>query len=161
VGAVLARACAQQAAASAEVLLRGMAQEHERAAGLWQAEWQALSGTLAYAGGAMAALAEVVEALEVRPERMRHNLVMTGGLLMAERVAQLLAPAVGKGEANDLIRRLSLQADVGFREALLSDRTVRAHLSIKEIDAALDPAGYLGATQAFIDRALAQYRALT
>ncbi|MDQ1708907.1 MAG: Adenylosuccinate lyase C-terminus, partial [Frankiaceae bacterium] len=33
------------------------------------------------------------------------------------------------------------------------------HLSPADVDAALDPAGYLGSTGAFIDRALATHRA--
>jgi 3-carboxy-cis,cis-muconate cycloisomerase len=48
--------------------------EHERAAGAWQAEWTALTETLAHSGGAAAALRECLEGLEVFPERMRENM---------------------------------------------------------------------------------------
>src|SRR5688572_15190409 len=57
VGATLARACAELATAHAGVLERALVGEHERAAGVWQAEPAALSGALAYAGGALHALA--------------------------------------------------------------------------------------------------------
>ena len=43
VGAMRARACAELARAHASVLTGALAQEHERAAGAWQAEWEALS----------------------------------------------------------------------------------------------------------------------
>src|SRR5439155_1351019 len=52
IGAVVARACAQRARAAAGVLLGAMAHEHERAAGAWHAEWEALRDALALTGGA-------------------------------------------------------------------------------------------------------------
>jgi 3-carboxy-cis,cis-muconate cycloisomerase len=74
VGSVLAIACARRVRGDAGVLLAAMAQEHERAAGAWQSEWAPLNDALALTGGAAAAMREALEALEVRPERMRENL---------------------------------------------------------------------------------------
>lgn len=71
--AALARACARIAHANAAVLTGGE-HEHERAAGAWQAEWTALSETLAHCAGAAAAIRECLEGLEVFPERMRANM---------------------------------------------------------------------------------------
>jgi 3-carboxy-cis,cis-muconate cycloisomerase len=48
-------------------------QEHERAAGAWQAEWGALSDALAFTGGAVSWLRETLEGLEVDVDRMREN----------------------------------------------------------------------------------------
>jgi 3-carboxy-cis,cis-muconate cycloisomerase len=73
VGAVLARACARLVHANAAVLLAGE-HEHERAAGAWQAEWTALSESLAHAGGAAAAARSALTGLEVHPDRMRANM---------------------------------------------------------------------------------------
>jgi 3-carboxy-cis,cis-muconate cycloisomerase len=75
--ATLARACARLVRANVAVLTGGE-HEHERAAGAWQAEWTALTETLAHAGGAAAAIRECLEGLEVFPQRMREN--MTPGL---------------------------------------------------------------------------------
>jgi len=44
-----------------------------------------------------------------------------------------------------------------FREELLGDDEIREALSEEEIDAALDPSGYLGSAGTFVDRALALY----
>jgi 3-carboxy-cis,cis-muconate cycloisomerase len=74
VGATLARACALRAQAEAGVLISALAQEHERAAGAWHAEWGALSDALAYTGGAAAALRRALDGLEVDVDRMRANL---------------------------------------------------------------------------------------
>ena len=97
VGSTLARANARLAAAHAGVLLGSLEQEHERAAGAWQAEWEALAGALAHTGGALHALAGALESLEVDSARMRQNLDLTGGLVLAERVAFLLHGAAGPG----------------------------------------------------------------
>jgi len=73
VGAVLARACARVVHANAAILVEGE-HEHERAAGAWQAEWTALSESLAHAGGAAVAARTALTDLEIRPDRMRANM---------------------------------------------------------------------------------------
>ena len=161
VGSVLAIACARRVRGEASILLAAMAQEHERAAGAWQAEWQALSGALAHTGGAAAAVREVLEGLEVHPERMRANLDATGGLILAEAVSTALAEHVGRGEAHEAVAAAARRAtDAGrpFRDELLGDEAVTAHLSEADVDRALDPAGYLGAADAFVERALERHR---
>jgi 3-carboxy-cis,cis-muconate cycloisomerase len=138
-----------------------MAGEHERAAGAWHAEWEALSDALALTGGAAAAVRETTEGLEVHPEKLRQNLDETGGMLMAENVTTVVADRLGRLEAHELIGTAARRAADGgrpFRDELLAEPLLRERLSPEEIEAALDPAGYLGSTQAFIDRALALYR---
>jgi 3-carboxy-cis,cis-muconate cycloisomerase len=138
VAAICAVACAQQAPGLAATLLGAMAHEHERAAGPWHAEWRPLGELLRSTGSGVAWLRESLEALEVDPERMRANLDLTGGRLMAERVAAELG-----GRAVDE----ALQAD-DFRAAV-------AELVGQERAAELlDPSGYLGSAGLFVDRAL-------
>lgn len=164
VGCVLARACVRETQAHVEVLMRGMAQEHERGAGPWHAEWPALSAALAWTGGAAAGMADVVEHLEVDPERMRANLDVTHGLVMSERLSLLLTERMGRQAAHDLIRSVGRRAgDEGgsFRDVLLADERVRGHLSAQEIERALDPATYLGSTRAFIDRTFLRHHRTT
>ena len=111
VGSALARACARQVRGAASVLLEAMAGEHERAAGAWHSEWAPLTDALALTGGAAAAMAEVLEGLEVRPERMAANLDATGGLLMAESVTMAMAADTGRlegGHRDWCLRTLSL-----------------------------------------------------
>jgi 3-carboxy-cis,cis-muconate cycloisomerase len=158
VGSTLARANARLAAGHATVLLGSMEQEHERAAGAWQAEWEALAGALAHSGGALHALAGALESLEVDSDRMRRNLDLTGGLVMAERVSFLLLDRLGRAEAQEVVRQAAVRAagsDTSFRDALLDDG--RAGLEPEELDAALDPVTYLGSAAPLVDRALAHY----
>jgi len=142
VGAVRARASARSARAAAGVLLEAMAGEHERAAGAWHSEWRALSEALAGAGGAAWALHEGLSGLTVDVERMRANLDLTGGALLAEHVALLT------GE-RDAVER-ALREGRPLRDVLRDD----FGLGAQEIARALDPAQYLGAADVFIDRAL-------
>jgi 3-carboxy-cis,cis-muconate cycloisomerase len=155
VHSVLARACAQLVSGYASVLSRSVVQEHERAAGAWHAEWDALSGALAYGGGAAWNVAEAVDGLDVDAERMRRNLELTGGLVVAER----LSLAMGGGGAHDVVRDAvirSVESGRPFEEELRGDE--RVELSDGELTTALDPMTYLGSAEAFVDRALERYR---
>jgi 3-carboxy-cis,cis-muconate cycloisomerase len=159
VGSTLARACAQLVSGYASVLSRALIQEHERAAGAWQAEWEALSGALAFTGGAAAAIAEALDELEVDAVRMRRNLELTDGLIVAERVAFLLAERHGHAKAHEIVREAALQAAESartFAEELRAD--ARIDISEGELVEALDPTTYLGSAEQFADRALEQYR---
>ena len=156
VGSTLTRANARLAQAQAGVLLGSLEQEHERAAGGWQAEWEALSGALAHTGGSLHALAGALESLEVDAGRMRRNLDLTGGLVMAERIAFVLMERLGRANAQEIVREAATHAagrKVSFRDALLADP--RTGLSASELDAALDPSTYLGSAAQLVDRALA------
>jgi 3-carboxy-cis,cis-muconate cycloisomerase len=160
VGAVLTTSCARSAHAHASLLTAGLAQEHQRAVGGWQAEWLALSGALAFTGGAAASLREALEHLEVRPERMARNLQLTDGLVLSERVAYLLAPHIGRPEAQRLVGEAAARAEAAGRSlaaALADDETVTEHLDAAELERAMDPAGYLGSAAELIGRALARY----
>jgi 3-carboxy-cis,cis-muconate cycloisomerase len=152
---VRARACAARVPPLAALLLGAMAQEHERAAGAWHSEWVPLCEALALTGGAAAALRETLEQLEVRPERMRANLDATGGALLSERLVLALAPRAGREEALAAVQSAAA-AGGSFRDALLSQPAVVAQLDAAALDELLDPAGYLGATDELIARALAR-----
>jgi 3-carboxy-cis,cis-muconate cycloisomerase len=158
---VTAAACVRRVQDLSRTLQSAMVQEHERAAGAWHSEWEALSDALALTGGAAAAVREATEGLEVRPEKMRENLDATGGLLLAERVTMMVAEHFRRLEAHDLVEaasRRTFESGRSLREELLSDPMLENVLSAEDLDAALDPAGYLGSAGAFVDRALELYR---
>lgn len=74
VAAVSALACAHRAPGLVATLLGGMAQEHERAAGAWQAEWEPLLELIRVTGSAAAWAAELASGLELDTGRMAANL---------------------------------------------------------------------------------------
>ncbi len=73
VAAVSVLACTRRVPALAATLLAAMEQEHERAAGAWQAEWGTLTDLLALTGSAAAWSRDLLEHLEVDATRMRTN----------------------------------------------------------------------------------------
>jgi 3-carboxy-cis,cis-muconate cycloisomerase len=157
ISSTLAVACSRLAHAHASVLLAGLPHEHERAVGSWHAEWEALSGALAFAGGAAAAAADAVTDLEVDAERMRANLDAGGGLVVAERISFALTPRLGRREAYTVVAEAARAPS--FRDALLAD--ARTGLTADELDSLLDPTGYLGAAERLVDRALREYEDAT
>jgi 3-carboxy-cis,cis-muconate cycloisomerase len=159
VGSTLALACARKAQASAALLTGSLVQEHERATGAWQAEWDGIAGTLAGAGGGAGHMAEVLEGIVVHPERMRANLGATRGLIMSERLVFALAGRLGHADAQALVKAAAARAGergTALRDELAADERVR--LSAAELDAAFVPETYVGAADVFIDRALDLYR---
>jgi 3-carboxy-cis,cis-muconate cycloisomerase len=153
VRSTLAVACARLAHAHAGVLLGELSHEHERAVGGWHAEWEALSGALAFAGGSAAAAADAVTGLEVDAERMRANLASSGGLVTAERISFVLTPRLGRTQAHDVVAEAARSSS--FRDALLADE--RVALAERELDELLDPGSYLGSAGALVDRALGEW----
>ena len=144
------------------VLLGAMVQEHERAAGGWQAEWVPLGELLELTAGAASRTRQVVEGLEVDAARMRANLDAAGGLPLAERLSLLLAARLGRRRARALVEVASRRAAAGgrlLRDELLAEPEAATALSPAEVEDAFDPARYLGSTEAFVDRALAAHRA--
>lgn len=159
--AVSVLAASRRALALVPVLQGALVAEHERAIGGWQSEWESLSQLLALAGGAAAGAAQVVGSLEVRPAAMAANLAASGGLLLAERVVLTVAATTGnQAEARQAVDRAveaTARQPTGFAAALARDPLVSSVLDPTQIDELLDPAGYLGASNVWIERALAAH----
>ncbi|MEP6973043.1 MAG: 3-carboxy-cis,cis-muconate cycloisomerase [Actinomycetota bacterium] len=157
IAAVCATACANQAPALVTSLLASMVQEHERGAGGWHAEWRPFADLLETVGSASAWLRESLEHLEIDTAKMRANLDLTGGQLLAERVTTALAPALGRLIAHDLVAQACEEATAAHRplgEVLAANQEIGAHLHADAIANLLDPSGYLGSADAFIEQAL-------
>jgi 3-carboxy-cis,cis-muconate cycloisomerase len=140
-------------------------QEHQRAAGAWHAEWETVADLLRLAGSASSWLVSLLSGLRVDPARMRANLDATGGLPLAEHVTAMLAPALGRLAAHDLVAAAADRAasrGLSLAEAMLSDPAAAATLreagiGQAELAEAADPAGYLGSSGEFVRRALAAH----
>jgi 3-carboxy-cis,cis-muconate cycloisomerase len=98
IAAISARAATLRAPGLVATLLAAMQQEHERAAGAWQAEWETLSQLLRSTGSAAAWLLDCLEHLQVDPARMRANLGAAG-------VSSMLDPDQHLGAAGALVDR--------------------------------------------------------
>ena len=91
-GCVIVLAAATRIPGLVAAFLAGMLQEHERAAGGWQAEWETVADVVQATGSALAAAADVIAGLSVFPDRMRANLDAMHGAVFAERVNMLITP---------------------------------------------------------------------
>src|SRR4051794_21592666 len=161
VAAASVLAAAVRAPGLVATMLSAMVQEHERGLGGWHAEWETLPELAVLAAGALRQAAETVEGLEVDRGRMRANLGLTRGLIMAEAVQMALGAKLGRQQAHGLVERASKRAVAEGRElgaVLAEDGTVTAALAPGELERLLDPSTYLGVAAAFVDRALAAAR---
>jgi 3-carboxy-cis,cis-muconate cycloisomerase len=142
-------------------MLSAMLQEHERAAGAWQAEWDVMPEILQLTAASLAHLHEVAAGLEIDTARMRVNLDLTQGQLMAEAVTLTLGAALGRMAAHERVQAACQRAtrnDVPLRDELLADEIITHALSVVDIDRLLDPANYLGQSSIFAKRVLAEHR---
>nr|BFF18005.1 adenylosuccinate lyase [Promicromonospora thailandica] len=83
---------------------------HERAAGEWQIEWQVIPQLAVLAGSALEQTRVVVEGLRVDADRMRANLGLEGGLVMAEAHMMHMADRIGHQLAHDLLYEAATRA---------------------------------------------------
>ena len=156
-------ACASALAAAtmapnlAATIFAAQIQEHERSAGPWHAEWPTLPTLLLMTSGALAAIVDLAEGLEVDALRMASNLDTTRGLVMAEAVTMALAEKIGKSDAHHLIEAASKKAvanRVHLRDVLTADPNVTTHLDATALEKLFDPLAYQGVSQQLIDRLL-------
>jgi 3-carboxy-cis,cis-muconate cycloisomerase len=139
------------------VMLGAMAADHERATGPWQAELLALPQAFVLTHGALLHATAIAEGIAVDEARMRRNLDLTGGLIVAEAVMMGLAPQLGRGEAHHVVKHAcdaALAEHISLADALAREPAVANRLDRAAIERLTDPAHYLGSAGAFIDRVL-------
>jgi len=162
VGAAIALEAAVRVPGLVATMLTAAVQEHERGLGNWPAEWTTLPDIALCASGALAAMVEVVEGLDVDADRMRTNLDITQGLIFAEAVQMALAPEMGRGTAHSLVAgacRRAIAEHAHLREILAQEPKVTQILDAQALVQLFDSQHYLGATHAFIERVLAGHAA--
>ncbi|MFJ3681188.1 3-carboxy-cis,cis-muconate cycloisomerase [Pseudomonas sp. NPDC090208] len=162
VGAAVLISAATRAPGLVATMYSAMPQEHERSLGLWHAEWETLPELCCLVSGALQQALAVVPALEVDAERMAQNLQLTHGLVLAEAVSIALAQRIGRDAAHHLIERCcrrAVEQGVHLREVLGAEAEVTAQLSAATLDTLLDPAHYLGQSQRWVKRAVAEHQA--
>jgi len=161
VAAAAVLAAAVRAPNLVATMLAAMVQEHERGLGGWHAEWETLPELAVRTTGALRWTVDTIESLEVDAARMRANLELTRGLIMAEAVQMALGAKIGRQAAHGLLERASKRAlaeGLHLKEVLAAEPEVTAQLAPAELDRLLDPLGYTGVAGQLIDRALAAHR---
>src|SRR5438067_2478150 len=156
-------AAAAEIRSTVPVALEAMQTEHEadRTTSLMMdaAEARACTAT----GDMLSRLVEGLRGLRLDPERMRNNRDLGGGLIMAEAVMLNLGQTIGRQHAHDVVYDAAQAAFVegkSFGMLLAADPRVTAHLSVQQIEALLDPAGYTGLCAEMARDAAARARTL-
>jgi 3-carboxy-cis,cis-muconate cycloisomerase len=140
-------AAAAEIRAAVPLALEAMQTEHE-ADRTTSLIIEAAEARAAIASGDMLSrLVEILRGLELHPERMRRNLDLGGGLIMAEAVMLELGKRIGRQHAHDVVYDAAQAAVVEqkpFAALLAADPRVAAHLDKAAIAALLDPLAYTG-----------------
>lgn len=132
--------------------------DFERASGPWHLEWLAVPEAFILASGALHQAKFLFAGLVLYPASMARNLGITRGLILAEAVMMRLAPHTGREAAHHIVYDACRRAREGggtLLAELRADAQVTAHLDGPALEAALDPANYLGSAAAMVDRVLA------
>jgi 3-carboxy-cis,cis-muconate cycloisomerase len=139
----------------AALMLDAMIQDFERATGPWQVEWMAVPESFILTAGSLAQAKFMLEGLVVDEHRMRANLDLTQGLIVAEAVMMGLAPSLGRQTAHDKVYaacREALEQGCSLFDVLSVDPSIRAALTEERLRALCDPANYLGSAAAMVDQ---------
>ncbi|MGI8626427.1 MAG: class-II fumarase/aspartase family protein [Geodermatophilaceae bacterium] len=143
--------------AQAALALEGMVCEHERDGRAWKTEWLLLpEACLAFSASCAFGL-DMLERLEIDPERMSANVASHRGYLMSEVVMRALADRLGKHSAHDVVYEASMSgigAGHDFFTALRADTRLDV-IDDNELRALLDVRAALGSAGQFVDRVLA------
>jgi len=150
-------AAATRAPGLVATMMAAQAQEQERSLGNWHAEWVVLPELTMLGGGALHLSVGLIEGLEVDARRMRANLELTQGLIMAEALSMALAAKLGKEEAHRLVEELSRRAARKKRHlrdvAAALDRIVPG-IRAAQLKRLFDPGNYTGQANTLVERVL-------
>jgi 3-carboxy-cis,cis-muconate cycloisomerase len=141
----------------AGLMLDAMIHDFERATGPWHAEWIALPESFILTAGALHQAKFMLDGLIVDEQRMRKNLELTSGLILAEAVMMGLAPHIGRQAAHDLVYaacRMVNDRGGTLADVLAGLPEVSSRLDRGAIERLTDPVNYLGLAPQMVDRVL-------
>jgi len=144
---------AKNTAKSMNLMYEALLNDHERGTGIWQLEWTTIPDLVIHAAGGIGIAKELFKHLEVFPEKMKENVMVTNGFIMAESVMMKLAKDIGKQKSHDTVHELIERAESEnktFEEVIKQDELISKY-SETEITSWLNPLNYLGETQIMID----------
>jgi len=135
---------------------------HERDLSNSSAERFILPHACILADDIVAKTSNVFSNLLVHEKKMKENVEATKGQVMVEAVmTALIEKGMDRLEAYDAVGKCAGTArekETHLLDVLLSDKKIVEHLSDEEIEKAMDPANYLGASKKIVDKIVAGLR---
>lgn len=139
-------------------MLDGMIHDFERATGPWHLEWVSLPESFLLTASSLANAKFMLAGLVVHEGRMRANLGLTQGLIVAEAAMMAAAPKLGRQRAHDVVYdacRKAIEGGGDLADILSGVPEIVAALGgVEAIRRHCDPANYLGLSGAMVDRVL-------
>ena len=139
-------------------MLDGMIHDFERATGPWHLEWVSLPESFLLTASSLANARFMLAGLVVHEARMRKNLDLTHGLIVAEAVMMAVAPKLGRQHAHDVVYdacRKAIEGNGHLADILAAMPEIVEELgSVDAIRRHCDPANYLGLSGQMVDRVL-------
>jgi 3-carboxy-cis,cis-muconate cycloisomerase len=142
----------------AGAMLDAMVSDFERATGPWHVEWVALPEAFLLTAGALSQAKFALGGLVVDTARMRKNLDLTSGLIVAEAVMMGLAPRLGRNVAHDVVydaARKAAETGGPLLDQLVADQRIAGALDRPTLARLCDPMNYVGLAPQMVDRVLA------
>lgn len=142
-------------------LLSAMVGNHERAAGEWQIEWDSLPLICTLVAGCLNLAGQILDKLQVFPDRMEANLAADGGMIMAEAVMMALAPVVGRDRSHELVYGACAQArhqGITLLESLRASLDEDLLARLPPLHGLLKPSHYVGESDGIVQAAIDQWR---
>jgi adenylosuccinate lyase/3-carboxy-cis,cis-muconate cycloisomerase len=130
-----------------QALADATAHAGERDMSLWAVEWVAVPQAFILAGGIAEKLSQLVRSLSVDPVRMRANLNLTDGAILAEAAMMALASELGHEEAHAVVTAASRTAVSTGRpllDVLVEDPRAGPLMDASLLARLRDPGAYLG-----------------
>ncbi len=138
-------------------MLSAMQPEHERAMGEWHVEWDLLPHVCQLTGAALQHSIAIFAGLVVHPARMRQNLELTNGQIVAEAVMMHLGQSIGRQQAHDVVYEacaLALTENRSLYTVLAAMPAITNVMSDDTLRHILDPANYIGQAPRYVDNVL-------
>jgi 3-carboxy-cis,cis-muconate cycloisomerase len=139
-------------------MLDGMIHDFERATGPWHLEWVSLPESFLLTASSLSNAKFMLAGLVVHEQRMRDNLDLTHGLIVAEAVMMAAAPKLGRQHAHDVVYdacRAAIEHGGDLASNLAKISEIVEAIGMDAIRYHCDPANYLGLCGEMVDRVAA------
>ncbi len=136
--------------------LEAMQTEHEADRATSLQIRQATERACVATGDMLARMNIIIKGLTVKPTRMRENLDLTNGLIMAEPIMLALGSSIGRQLAHDIVYDAAQAAAVGkgrFVDLLAADQRISSAISKQNLEKLLNPVSYVGLSPELARRA--------
>lgn len=142
---------------------RAMMQEHERGVSAMPLEWLTVPDAFLLASGCFSQSRQLVENLTVDVRRMKQNLDLDHGVIMAEAVLTGLATRIDKAEAAVIVAEaleICRKDEVPFVEALALAGASNNHIDDSYLATLCDPHNFLGHAGVMVDAQIEKVNSL-